>query len=144
MHYHWFPSDEVTYMSIVHRPNGSSRSPALLHATQSHVAILIDANFYILMKICRNSSQDLFYGYQKYLRFGENEYSQVPTTGWRIATRGPIDREAEAEVRIKQALLKVEENYRSTLNVLNNDLKNVKEELAQHETTLEARVRLVQ
>ncbi|KAH0725610.1 hypothetical protein KY284_001475 [Solanum tuberosum] len=41
------------------------------------------------------------------------------------------DREEEIKVRIKQARLEVERNYRSTLDILNNDLKNTREELAQ-------------
>ena len=39
------------------------------------------------------------------------------------SAREIIDREEEIEVRIKQAQLKVERNYRSTLHILINDLK---------------------
>ena len=55
--------------------------------------------------------------------------------------KGPIDREAEIEVKIKQALLKVERSYKSTLDILSNDLKNAKEELAQRDAIFEVRVR---
>ncbi|KAH0634600.1 hypothetical protein KY289_036228 [Solanum tuberosum] len=57
------------------------------------------------------------------------------------SVKGPIDRETEVEVRIKQARLEVEENYRSAMKVLTNDLKNAKEELAQRDAIFEARVR---
>ena len=40
--------------------------------------------------------------------------------------KGPIDREAEIEVKIKQARLKVERSYKSTLDILSNDLKTLK------------------
>ena len=40
--------------------------------------------------------------------------------------KGPIDREAEIEVKIKQARLKVERNYKSTLDILSNDQKTLK------------------
>ena len=40
--------------------------------------------------------------------------------------KGPIDREAEIEVKIKQARLKVERSYKSTLDILSNDLKMLK------------------
>ena len=53
----------------------------------------------------------------------------------------PIDREAEIEVKIKQARLKVERSYKSTLDILSNDLKNAKEELAQRDAIFEVRVR---
>ena len=55
--------------------------------------------------------------------------------------KGPIDREAEIEVRIKQACLEVERCYRSTLDILSNNLKKVKDELAQHDAIFEVRVR---
>ena len=55
--------------------------------------------------------------------------------------KGPIDREAEIEVRIKQARLKVERSYKSTLDNLSNDLKNAKEELTQRDAIFEVRVR---
>ena len=55
--------------------------------------------------------------------------------------KGPIDQEAEIEVKIKQAHLKVERSYKSTLDILSNDLKNAKEELAQRDTIFEVRVR---
>ena len=55
--------------------------------------------------------------------------------------KGPIDREAEIEVKIKQARLKVERSYKSTLDILSNDLKNVKEELTQRDAIFEVRVR---
>ena len=55
--------------------------------------------------------------------------------------KGPIDREAEIEVKIKQARLKVERSYKSTLDILSNDLKNAKGELAQCDAILEVRVR---
>lgn len=42
------------------------------------------------------------------------------------SAREIIDREEEIEVRIKQARLEVERNYRSTLDILNNDLKMLK------------------
>ncbi|KAH0633407.1 hypothetical protein KY284_036193 [Solanum tuberosum] len=54
------------------------------------------------------------------------------------------DREEEIEVRIKQARLEVERNYRSTLGILNNDLKNAREELAQRDAIFKERVRLIQ
>ncbi|KAH0633813.1 hypothetical protein KY284_036599 [Solanum tuberosum] len=54
------------------------------------------------------------------------------------------DREEEIEVRIKQARLEVERNYRSTLDILSNDLKNAREELAQRDTIFKERVRLIQ
>jgi len=57
------------------------------------------------------------------------------------SVKGPIDRETEVEVRIKQARLEVERSYRSTLDVLSNDLKNAKEELAQRDAIFEVRVR---
>ena len=53
--------------------------------------------------------------------------------------KGPIDREAEIEVKIKQARLKVERSYKSTLDILSNDLKNTKEELAQRDAIFEVR-----
>lgn len=43
--------------------------------------------------------------------------------------KGAIDREVEVEVRIKQARLEVEWNCRAILDVLTNDLENVREEL---------------
>ena len=55
--------------------------------------------------------------------------------------KGPIDREAEIEVKIKQARLNVERSYKSTLDILSNDLKNAKEELAQPDAIFEVRVR---
>ena len=55
--------------------------------------------------------------------------------------KGPIDREAEIEVKIKQARLKVERSYKSTLDILSNDLKNDKEELAQRDAIFDVRVR---
>ena len=55
--------------------------------------------------------------------------------------KGPIDREAKIEVKIKQARLKVERSYKSTLDNLSNDLKNAKEELAQRDAIFEVRVR---
>ncbi|KAH0716583.1 hypothetical protein KY290_012739 [Solanum tuberosum] len=54
------------------------------------------------------------------------------------------DREEEIEVRIKQARLEVERNYRSTLDILSNDLKNAREELAQRDAIFKERVRLIQ
>ena len=50
--------------------------------------------------------------------------------------KGPIDREAEVEVKIKQARLKVERSYKSSMDILSNDLKNAKEELAQRDAYL--------
>ncbi|KAM3376280.1 hypothetical protein P3S68_014995 [Capsicum galapagoense] len=58
------------------------------------------------------------------------------------SAREPVDREAEIEVRIKQARREVEENYQSTPHVLNNDLERAKEELVHHEVRFEARIRL--
>ena len=55
--------------------------------------------------------------------------------------KGPIDQEAEIEVQIKQARLKVERSYKSTLDILSNDLKNDKEELAQRDAIFDVRVR---
>lgn len=55
--------------------------------------------------------------------------------------KGPIDREAEIEVRIKQALLEIERSYISTLDILSNDLKNAKEELTQRDAIFDVRVR---
>ena len=40
--------------------------------------------------------------------------------------KGPIDLEAEIEVKIKQAHLKVERSYKSTPDSLSNDLKTLK------------------
>ncbi|KAH0681021.1 hypothetical protein KY284_022106 [Solanum tuberosum] len=54
------------------------------------------------------------------------------------------DREEEIEVKIKQARLEVERNYRSTLDILNNDLKNAREDLAQRDAIFKERVRLIQ
>ncbi|KAH0776484.1 hypothetical protein KY290_007895 [Solanum tuberosum] len=54
------------------------------------------------------------------------------------------DREEEIEVRIKQARLEVERNYRSTLDILSNDQKNAREELAQRDAIFTERVRLIQ
>ena len=59
------------------------------------------------------------------------------------SAREPVDREAEIEVRIKQARREEEENYQSTLHVLNNDLERAREELVHHEAKFEARIRLV-
>ena len=42
------------------------------------------------------------------------------------SAREIIDREEEIEVRIKKARLEVERNYRSTLDILSNDLKMLK------------------
>ncbi|KAH0773720.1 hypothetical protein KY290_010857 [Solanum tuberosum] len=53
-------------------------------------------------------------------------------------------REEEIEVRIKQARLEVERNYRSTLDILSNDLKNARQELAQCDAIFKERVRLIQ
>ncbi|KAG5599124.1 hypothetical protein H5410_030494 [Solanum commersonii] len=53
----------------------------------------------------------------------------------------PRDREAEIKARIKHVQLEVERNYRSTLDVLSNDRKNAKEELAQRDAIFEVRVR---
>ena len=39
------------------------------------------------------------------------------------SAREIIDREEKIEVRIKKARLEVERNYRSTLDILSNDLK---------------------
>ena len=55
--------------------------------------------------------------------------------------KGPIDREAEIEVRIKQARLEVERSYRSTLDVLSGGLNNAKEEIPQRDVIFEVRVR---
>ena len=52
----------------------------------------------------------------------------------------PIDQEAEIEVKINQAHLKVGRIYKSTLDILSNDLKNAKEELAQRDAIFEVRV----
>ena len=60
------------------------------------------------------------------------------------SAREIIDREEEIEVRIKQARLEVERNYRSTLDILSNDLKNVKEELARRNAIFEKRVTLIE
>ena len=60
------------------------------------------------------------------------------------SAREIIDRGEEIEVRIKQARLEVERNYRSTLDILNNDLKNVKEELARRDAIFEERVALIE
>ena len=60
------------------------------------------------------------------------------------SAREIIDREEEIEVRIKQARLEVERNYRSTLDILSNDLKNVKEELARRDAIFEERVTLIE
>ncbi|KAH0722352.1 hypothetical protein KY290_005029 [Solanum tuberosum] len=49
------------------------------------------------------------------------------------------DQEEEIEVRIKQARLEVERNYRSTLYILSNDLKNAREELAQRDAIFKER-----
>ena len=38
--------------------------------------------------------------------------------------KGHIDREAEIEVKIKKARLKVERSYNSSLDIQSNDLKN--------------------
>ncbi|KAG5585922.1 hypothetical protein H5410_046356 [Solanum commersonii] len=54
------------------------------------------------------------------------------------------DREEEIKVRTKQARLEVERNYRSTLDILSNDLKNAREELAQRDAIFKERVRLIQ
>ena len=40
--------------------------------------------------------------------------------------KGPIDWEVEIEVKIKQAHLKVERSYKSTLDILSNDQKTLK------------------
>ena len=42
------------------------------------------------------------------------------------SAREIIDQEEEIELRIKQARLEVERNYRSTLYILSNDLKMLK------------------
>ena len=55
--------------------------------------------------------------------------------------KGSIDREAEMEVKIKQARLKVERSYKSTMDILSNDLKNAKEKLVQRDAIFEVRVR---
>ena len=55
--------------------------------------------------------------------------------------KGPIDPEAEIEVRIKQARLEVERSYRSTQDILSNDPRNPKEELARRDVIFEVRVR---
>ena len=55
--------------------------------------------------------------------------------------KGPIDREVEIEVKFKQARLKVERSYKSTRDILSNDLKNAKEELSQLDVIFEVRVR---
>ena len=60
------------------------------------------------------------------------------------STREIIDQEEEIEVRIKQARLEVERNYRSTLDILSNDLKNVKEDLARRDAIFEKRVTLIE
>ena len=60
------------------------------------------------------------------------------------SAREIIDQEEEIEVRIKQARLEVERNYRSTLDILNNDLKNVNEELARRDAIFEERVTLIE
>ncbi|KAG5612906.1 hypothetical protein H5410_024187 [Solanum commersonii] len=54
------------------------------------------------------------------------------------------DREKKIEVRINQARFEVERNYMSTLDILSNDLKNAREELAQHDAIFKERVRLIQ
>ncbi|KAG5589381.1 hypothetical protein H5410_039895 [Solanum commersonii] len=48
------------------------------------------------------------------------------------------------KVRVKQARLEVERNYRSTLDILSNNLKNAREELAQRNAIFKERVRLIQ
>ena len=60
------------------------------------------------------------------------------------SAREIIDREEEIEVRIKQARLEVERNYRSTLDILSNDLKNVKEELSRRDAIFKERVTLIE
>lgn len=60
------------------------------------------------------------------------------------SAREIIDREEEIEVRIKHARLEVERNYRSTLDILSNDLKNVKQELARRDAIFEERVTLIE
>ena len=60
------------------------------------------------------------------------------------SAREIIDREEKIEVRIKKARLEVERNYRSTLDMLSNDLKNVKEELALSDAILEKRFALIE
>ena len=52
-----------------------------------------------------------------------------------------LDPEAEIEVRIKQARLEVERSYRSTQDILSNDPRNPKEELARRDVIFEVRVR---
>ena len=60
------------------------------------------------------------------------------------STREIIDREEEIEVRIKEAQLEVERKYMSTLDILSNELKNVKEELSRHDAIFEERVTLIE
>ena len=60
------------------------------------------------------------------------------------SAREIIDREEEIEVRIKQARLEVERNYRSTLDILKNELKNFNEELARRDAIFEERVTLIE
>ena len=55
--------------------------------------------------------------------------------------KGPIDREAEIEIKSKQDPLKVERIYKYTLDILSKDLENPKEELAQRDAIFEVRVR---
>ena len=60
------------------------------------------------------------------------------------SAREIIDQEEEIEVRIKQARLEMKINYRSTLDFLNNDLKNAREELARCDATFKERVTLIE
>ena len=76
---------------------------------------------------------------QAYLEWVHDQPLPKVMPEWSI--KGPIDREAEIEVKIKQARLKVERSYKSTLDILSNDLKNAKGELAQCDAILEVRVR---
>ncbi|XP_060193456.1 uncharacterized protein LOC132622799 [Lycium barbarum] len=54
------------------------------------------------------------------------------------------DKEAEVEVRIKQARFEVEENYQSTLHAIDKELKTAREDLAQMEVEMGARARAAQ
>ncbi|KAH0752502.1 hypothetical protein KY285_005650 [Solanum tuberosum] len=120
--YHWFPSAEFL------PPNEDMRE--FMYEFHPEISLRKSEIFKIwggyMLSSPRDRVEDRTKGEvdQAYLEMVHDQ--PPPKVLPQGSVKGPVDREAEIEVRIKQARLEVERSYRSTLDVLSNDLKNAK------------------
>ncbi|KAH0714947.1 hypothetical protein KY284_007852 [Solanum tuberosum] len=121
--YHWFPASEIPLRVL--RQLGQRQILPRAEDTQSFIGEM--------------SSED---------RDRESEAQKIWVPPSKVMPVGSArelrNREEKIEVRIKQARLEVERNNRSTMDILSNDLKNAREELAQRDAIFKERVRLIQ